>query len=90
VWGIKKGNTMTRTLAIIAATATLAACVPSTEMIDRQRNACAQIGYAAGSPDFLACVERGVAQGQAAQNATGAAIASGAANMIIANALWGG
>ena len=79
---------MTRTIFILAAAASLAACVPSTEMIDNQRNACAQIGYAVGSPEFLACVERGVASGQAAQNATSAAIASTAFSYVLADALW--
>jgi hypothetical protein len=80
---------MIRPLATLTIVAALSACVPSEQMIDNQRSTCAQIGYAPQSPEFLACVERGVVQGQAAQNATAATIVAGASTMIIADALWG-
>ena len=72
---------------ITAAFVGLTACTATPEMVNAQRQKCAQIGYVVDSPDFLACVERGVGMGETTQNAVaGAAVSSALATAIISSA----
>lgn len=79
---------MKQLLATIAALGILGAC--STDMIvSMQHDKCSQIGYLPGSPDYLACVERGTIQTQAAQDAALASAASNIATGLAYGAIFG-
>ena len=73
-------------IALFAALA-IAGCTATPAMIDAQKGRCSQIGYAPGTPEHAACVERGTMQQQGTQNAVAGSVAAGAVQGMIFNAL---
>lgn len=73
---------------ITAAALALTACTATPEMIEAQKSRCSQVGYAPGTVAHAQCTERGTAQQQATQNAVTGAVAAGAVNAAIWNAIF--
>ena len=75
-------------LTIITASWTLAGCMSPDVMIENARIACAKIGYTVDSPEYLACVERDVANTQAIMTGALAMGAVNASTLVVADALF--
>ena len=74
--------------ALISSATIIAGCTATPQMVEAQKGKCTQIGYAVGSPAYLACVERGVQMGEAGQNAAAASAASATVALGVANLLF--